>query len=417
MHLRGLDGVRATWYRPGVRVAAAVLVVCAGLAAAAFGGAALVGADEGSGAGAPGAKLAGTQGGETLLAARGQSAAATAPRTLTIVATGDLLIHQPVWARAYQNGGGHYDFRPMFRAMRPTIGRAALAFCHVETPMAPGAPSGYPVFRTPPALARAIAWVGFDACSTASNHSVDQGRTGIRETLRALDRAGVRHTGTARTAREARRILVLEADGIRVALLSATYGTNGIPVPDPWNVNLIRPDQLLRHARRARRLGADVVVVNLHWGAEYVHAPTAEQLRVARALLRSRAVDVIVGQHAHVVQPIRRMQGRFVVFGEGNFLSAQSTACCPGPTQDGLAAVLRVRVADDDVSVVRADYVPIYVRRPDYVVVPVGRRLRQLAAAGRSGSAEASALRASRQRTVSVVGQTRWTRPLPGRAP
>jgi hypothetical protein len=75
-----------------------------------------------------------------------------------------------------------------------------------------------------------------------------------------------------------------------------------------------------------------------------------------------------------------------------------------------------VRVADDDVSVVRADYVPIYVRRPDYVVVPVGRRLRQLAAAGRSGTAEASVLRASRQRTVSIVGQTRWTRPLPGRA-
>jgi poly-gamma-glutamate capsule biosynthesis protein CapA/YwtB (metallophosphatase superfamily) len=396
-----------------VRIAAAAIVVCAGLAAAAFGGAALVGAHGEGGADAPGAMVSDTPG-ESIAAA---SAAATAPRTLTIVATGDLLIHQPVWARAYQDGGGHYDFRPMFRAMRPTIGRAALAFCHVETPMAPGAPSGYPVFRTPPALARAIAWAGFDACSTASNHSVDQGRTGIRETLRALDRAGVRHTGTARTAREARRILVLDADGIRVALLSATYGTNGIPVPDPWNVNLIRPDQLLRHARRARRLGADVVVVNLHWGAEYVHARTAEQLRVARALLHSRAVDVIVGQHAHVVQPIRRMQGRFVVFGEGNFLSAQSTACCPGPTQDGLAAVLRVRVADDDVSVVRADYVPIYVRRPDYLVVPVGRRLRQLKAAGRSGSAEASALRASRQRTVSVVGQTRWTRPLPGRAP
>jgi poly-gamma-glutamate synthesis protein (capsule biosynthesis protein) len=239
----------------------------------------------------------------------------------------------------------------------------------------------------------------------------------VRETLRALDRAGVRHTGTSRTAREARRILVLDADGIRVALISATYGTNGIPVPDPWNVNLIQPDRILRHARRARGLGADVVVVNLHWGTEYVHAPTAEQLRVARALLNSRAVDVIVGQHAHVVQPIRRLSGRFVVFGEGNFLSAQSTACCPGPTQDGLAAVLRVRVEGDDVAVVRADYVPIYVRRPDYVVLPVGRRLRQLAAAGRSWTAEASALRASRQRTVSVVGRTRWTRPLPGRAP
>ena len=402
-----------------MRFAAAALLVCA-LAAASFGGAALVAGDrEGSNtADAPIGERGELGPAGALVAARGQSGAdATAPRTLAIVATGDLLVHQPVWARAYANGGGRYDFRPMFRAMRPTIRRAALAFCHVESPMAPGAPSGYPVFRTPPALAHAIAWAGFDACSTASNHSVDQGRTGIRETLRALDRAGVRHTGTARTAREARRILVLDADGVRVALLSATYGTNGLPVPAPWSVNLMRPDRILRHARRAKRLGADVVVVNLHWGAEYVHAPTAKQLRVARVLLRSRAVDVIVGQHAHVVQPIRRLRRRFVVFGAGNFLSAQSTACCPGPTQDGLAAVIRLVVTGDDVSVTRADYVPAYVRRPDYVVLPVGRRLRQLAAAGRSGSAEASALRASRRRTVGVVGSTRWTRPLPGRAP
>ena len=383
---RGIDSV--------VRFAAAAVVSCAALAAAPCGGALP----------APAAQTS-------------AGAAAAAPRTLTIVATGDLLIHQPVWARAYANGGGRYDFRPMFRAMRPTIRQAGLAFCHVETPLAPGTPSGYPVFRTPPALASAIARAGFDACSTASNHSVDQGRVGIRETLRALDRAGVRHTGTARTAREARRILILDADGVRVALLSATYGTNGIPVPAPWSVNRIQPDRILRHARRAKRLGADVVVVNLHWGAEYVHAPTAAQVRVARVLLRSRAVDVIVGQHAHVVQPIRRLRGRFVVFGEGNFLSAQRTACCPGPTQDGLAAVLRLLVTEDDVAVTRADYVPIYVRRPDYVVVPVGRRLRQLAAAGQSWTSEASALRASRRRTVGVVGSTRWTRPLPGRAP
>jgi len=376
-----------------VRYVTVALVACASLAAAAPGGAAL------------------------LISDRASQASEADARTLTIVATGDLLIHQPVWARALANARGGYDFRPMFRAMRPTIRQAALALCHAETPMGPGAPSGYPVFRTPPALARAIAWAGFDACSTASNHSVDQGRTGIRTTLQALDRAGVRHTGTARSWREARRSLILDADGVRVALLSATYGTNGIPVPDPWNVNLIRPARILDQARRARRLGADVVVVNLHWGAEYVHAPTAEQLRVARALLRSRAVDLIVGQHAHVVQPIRRLRGRLVVFGEGNFLSAQSTACCPGPTQDGFAAVIRVRVTEDDVSVTRADYVPIYVRRPDFVVLPVGRRLRQLAAAERSWTAEASALRASYRRTVAVVGRTGWTRPLPGRAP
>ena len=338
----------------------------------------------------------------------------TAPvQDLTIVATGDLLIHQPVWDRALVNGNGVYRFRPMFAAIRPTIRGADLALCHMETPLGPGRPSGFPIFNTPPALAYAVKWAGFDACTTASNHSVDQGRAGVRSTILALRRAGLRHTGTARSRREAQRILLMDVEGLKVAILAATYSTNGLPLPSPWSVKLIRPAQIIRDARRARRLGAELVIVNLHWGVEYVHTPTADQIRVARQLRRSGAVDLIVGQHAHVVQPIRRLWGRFVVYGEGNFLSAQTSQCCPGPTQDGLVAVARVRVAGAKVTVRRVDYVPIYVRRPDFVVVPVGARLGQLARAGRSGSAEAAALRESRRRTTAVVGQTRWTRRLP----
>ncbi|HEU4448474.1 MAG TPA: CapA family protein [Gaiellaceae bacterium] len=337
-------------------------------------------------------------------------------RTLTLVASGDLLIHQPVWARALALGGGErYDFRPLFRATRPLLRGADLALCHVETPLRRGAPSGYPVFRTPPALARAIAWAGWDACSTASNHSVDQGMPGVRTTLRALGRAGVRHAGTARTRRESRRITLLDVGGVRIALLSYTYGTNGIPPPTSWSVNLIDARGIARDGRRARRRGADFVVVNLHWGAEYVHAPTSDQRTLARRLLRRRAVDLVLGQHAHVVQPIGRVRRRFVVYGEGNFLSAQSSACCPGPTQDGLVAVVRLRVEGGRARVRRVDYVPIYVRRPDYVVLPVGRRLRYLARHGGSASAEASALRASWRRTVDVVGRSARTRPLAGR--
>lgn len=387
----GLDCVRPAWYRLRVRTFLVAAVAVVALAVPASGLAVL----------APG-------GGDGL------GSATPDVRKLTIVASGDLLIHQPVWARALANGGDRYDFRPMFRALRPLLRGATLAFCHAETPMGPGTPSGYPVFNTPPGLARAIAWAGFDACSAASNHSVDQGLDGIRTTLRALDRAGVRHAGIARSRREARRITMLDADGVQVALLSYTYGTNGIPVPRAWAVNLIRPAQIRLDARRATRLGADLVLVNLHWGTEYVHQPTSQQRDVARRILRSRAVDLILGQHAHVVQPIGRLRGRFVVFGEGNLLSAQTSACCPGPTQDGLVAVVRVHVEGGRVSVGRVDYVPIYVRRPDFVVLPVRHRLRQLRRLDRSSSAEASLLRASYRRTVSVVGSSRRTRPLPG---
>ncbi|MGH2995701.1 MAG: CapA family protein [Gaiellaceae bacterium] len=335
-------------------------------------------------------------------------------RELAIVASGDLLIHQPVWAQALANGRGRYDFRPMFQAIRPIVRRADLAICHVETPMGAGALSGFPVFNSPPELARAIAWAGWDACTTASNHSVDRGLTGVTTTLRALERAGVRHAGTARSPRESNRILLLEAKGVRVALLSYTYGTNGIPAPTPWAVSLLSRARVAADARQARRLGADLVIASFHWGVEYVHEPTSEQRTLAHALLRRGTVDLILGQHAHVVQPIRRLHGRFVVFGEGNLLSAQSTACCPGPTQDGLIAVVRARTIGERVTVTRVDYVPVWVERPTFVVRPVRSSLAVLRRRGLAPSSLAAALATSWQRTTGVVGRTPWTRPLDG---
>jgi hypothetical protein len=104
----------------------------------------------------------------------------------TVAATGDFLIHTPVAARALSNGGGRrYDFRPMFASIRPWVAGADLALCHVETPLVPGPVQGYPSFRTPPGLARSIRATGWDACSTASNHTLDAGQYGIGTTLDA----------------------------------------------------------------------------------------------------------------------------------------------------------------------------------------------------------------------------------------
>jgi poly-gamma-glutamate synthesis protein (capsule biosynthesis protein) len=341
--------------------------------------------------------------------------AASAPdtRTFDIVAGGDLLIHAPIWERAAALGGGRYDFRPLLAQVRPIVSRAALALCHVETPMGAGPPTGYPVFNSPKELASAIAWTGWDACSTASNHSVDKGQDGITSTAAALDAAGIRHTGSFRTRAEARRILFLPVRGLEIAFLSYTYGTNGVPAPHSWSVNLISTSKVVADARRARRLGADFIVVNMHWGDEYVHEPNMQQRDLARYLLRRRLVDVIVGQHVHVVQPIRRVAGRFVVFGEGNLLSNQTAACCPAESQDGLIAVIHVRAVGDEATVTGVDYVPTYVEHPNLVVQPVGTRLRELVAAGSGGSPLAMALRASYARTVGYAGRTRSIRPLP----
>ncbi|CAB4921054.1 unannotated protein [freshwater metagenome] len=336
----------------------------------------------------------------------------TAPVNLTIAATGDFLIHSPVWLRAAANGGGHrYDFAPMFRYIRPYIRGADLAFCHMETPLTRKAPSGYPIFNTPPGLVRAIVSTGWDACSTASNHSLDQGQFGIDATLSTLRRHGIDAAGTARSARGARRIVLLRAKGVTVAFLAYTAVSNGQIEPHPWSVAWANPAEILSDARRARRAGADAVVVNLHWGDEYATQPSAFQVALARRLTASRDITAVIGQHAHVVEPIRRINGKLVVFGEGNLISNQTPSCCAPGAQDGLLALLRLRVVPGGAARLRrVDYVPLWVRHPDYAVLPVRRALVH-------GLAPAGELKASWRRTVGTVGRRRVYAPWAARRP
>ena len=196
---------------------------------------------------------------------------------LVVEASGDLLIHSAVFDRALVLGGGrHYDFAPMFAQIKPYIEGADLALCHVETPMTPAPPTGYPTFNTPPDLATAIRQTGWRACSTAGTHSLDQGQTGVDDTIRALDRAGVAHTGTFSSAAAQQTPLIMTVKGVRVAFLAYTDITNGIPSPHPWSVNRANAAQILSDAHRARLDGAQAVIVNLHWGDQY--ALPAQQL-------------------------------------------------------------------------------------------------------------------------------------------
>src|SRR3954447_5063462 len=151
---------------------------------------------------------------------------------LTIGVSGDLLPHLPIVARAHVLAGRRgYDFRPMLRPIRGWVRSNSLSFCHVETPLTPAPPAGYPRFNSPPALARAVAATGFGACSTASTHSRDRGQAGIDATRRALARAGIRATGSFSSSGERRRPLLLHARGVAVAFLAYTQMTNGIRSP------------------------------------------------------------------------------------------------------------------------------------------------------------------------------------------
>ena len=331
--------------------------------------------------------------------------------SFTLAASGDLLIHQPVWVRARADGGGHYDFRPMLRYVKPIIAKADVALCHIETPMSDRPPAGYPKFNTPSALARAVKWGGWDVCDTASNHSLDQGQAGIDSTGVALRRAGVLHTGSFRSAAAQRRITMLTVRGVKVALLAYTETTNGIALPHSWSVNLARAGTIRADARRARAQGAQVVVVNIHWGDEYHSRPSAFQRRLAAAIMRGHLVTALVGQHVHVVQPIARVHGRLVVYGEGNLLSGQTAACCPPATQDGLIALLGISVDGQIARVTHVTYVPTWVRHPDFAVLPIRIGLQ------RGFASIIATLRKSWRRTVARAGRVSGVTPDPARAP
>jgi poly-gamma-glutamate synthesis protein (capsule biosynthesis protein) len=338
-------------------------------------------------------------------------------RTFDIVTAGDILPHPSISRTAQSYGNGTYDFRPMFAALRPLVSRAALAICHLEIPLTNRPPAMDPTFTAPTQVAAAIAWTGWDACSTASNHTLDQYQDGVDSTLAALDRAGVEHAGSYSSAEDATKITMLDAQGVKVAFLAYTYGTNGIPLPNPWTVNLMSFDKIKADADAARAQGADLVIVNLHWGTQYQHDPDAEQHELANRLLQAGVVDAIVGEHAHFVQPLARIGGRFVSFGQGNLLASQYPFGFPIDTLDGIVTVIHVRVAAGKPTITGMDYVPTFIERPQFRVVPVGAELARLQASGQGSSGLADQLEASYERTVAAVGRGPQIHPIPASLP
>lgn len=308
-----------------------------------------------------------------------KDAPSSSTKRFTIVATGDILTHSTVYEKALENGGSHYDFTPMFRKVRPLLSAADIAICHLETPLSPDnkSLSSFPTFNVPHQLANAIGNAGYDYCSTASNHSYDRGPQGVMATLDVLDKAGVRHNGTARRSGAADRPELIEVNGVEVGFLSYTYGLNGreLPADESWLVDVIDTQAISREARAARRAGADFVVVSLHWGLEYQVAPSADQRTLAKRLLRTNAIDLILGHHAHVVQPIGRVGQDYVVYGMGNFLADQSIACCAEDTRHGVLVKIEVQGKSNDLQAERVTYTPTWVPHGNYVITPVASAL------------------------------------------
>lgn len=259
---------------------------------------------------------------------------ASAPTTeITILAVGDLMGHSPQRNAAKTSDG--YDFSPCFAPVASRIQAADLAIGNLETPLA-GADagySGYPAFNNPDEYAEALRAAGFDVLTTANNHCLDRGMSGLSRTRDTLEALGIACTGTARTQQEAKNILMLDVDGIKVAILAYTYGMNGLSAPSgkSWAVNVIDEKAMTSAVKEARAQGADIVIVSIHNGVEYDREPSAAQEALELAMVDTGA-DVVLGSHPHVIQPMEIVEATredgsareaLVIHSLGNFVSSQ----------------------------------------------------------------------------------------------
>ena len=246
---------------------------------------------------------------------------------VTVVATGDVLLHERLWTTAKRDGdNGRWDFAPLMSSVKPLVQKADLAIAHLETPLArAGGPyHGYPLFQGPPQIATALKQTGYDLCTTASNHSFDGGAAGVDRTLDTLDRVGLKHAGTARSRAEAEQITIVDVGGVKVASLSFTFGFNGLPYPngETWRAGTISARTIKLKAQEARDRGAELVLVSCHWGTEYSNKLNDQQREIGPQLLADSNIDLVIGHHAHVVQPMQEIDGKWVAYGLGNLVAA-----------------------------------------------------------------------------------------------
>ena len=338
-----------------------------------------------------------------------------ASRSFTFIATGELLIHEFVADAADSYGSIGFDFSPMFKRVAPIISGADLAICHLETPLSTdnSVLEYYPTFQVPYELADAIKFAGYEGCSIASNHLLDNGIKGLEATIGHLESSGIKANGGSTKSGNTMPSL-FNPGGISVAHFSYTdlmnCDVNGscggaiLPIDPPWLVNHLEVKKIINDAETAVRDGAEFVIVSLHWGKAYSSEISASQEEVINKLLSSDSVDLIVGHGAHVIQPVLRISNKYAVAGIGNFLSNQPgderrlCSQCPESTQDGMITWFNIsEFPDGNISVTDAGYVPTWVDRSTYEIVPIG--------VSEPDNVEPADIRRSENRTSGVIGE------------
>jgi poly-gamma-glutamate synthesis protein (capsule biosynthesis protein) len=244
--------------------------------------------------------------------------------SLSFVATGDALIHGAVYSTAHKNG--IYDFKPMLALVKPIIEPYDLAFYNQETIFA-GKEIGYshyPRFNTPSEFGDATIDAGFNIVALSNNHSYDKGENGVLNAIGYWKSQSVMYNGINDSFQMQDNIQVMTKNNISYALVSYTTVNNGLNTPTgkEYLVNYYSDERAKRDIEYLKEKQVDVIIISMHWGNEYTHVPIENQKRIAN-YLSELGVNIIVGHHPHVLQPIEKINNTIVMYSLGNFISAQ----------------------------------------------------------------------------------------------
>lgn len=286
---------------------------------------------------------------------------------ISLLFMGDIMGHDEQ-IRSAENPETHeFNYDEVFSYIKPIITEADIAIANFEVTLAGPPYKGYPQFSSPAELASACKNAGIDYLVTANNHAADRGMMGILSTISKLDSMGIPHTGTFPdvSSRDSLTPLMIHRNGISIALLNYTYGTNGNNVPEPVIVNMLDKELITNDIIRAKSNNADIIILFLHWGTEYDTIPSKSQTDLAE-YFQSAGVDLVIGSHPHVLQKMVRLDRTcsendgIVVYSLGNFISNQRK-----PKTDG-GSMVRIELSRDSdrYSVSNAGYYLTWVYAP-----------------------------------------------------
>lgn len=285
-------------------------------------------------------------------------------QTLRLMFAGDIM-SQLSQIESAEIGGGQYDYTPCFQYIKPILETADVAIGNLECTL-PGHPpyTGYPNFKSPDNLAKALKINGFDILVTANNHSLDAGLSGLNSTVKTIRHEGFMHTGTFANSDKKRLMypMIFYKKGFKIALLNYTHHTNSIPLPAPSIVNRLDVAQIKKDIAEARRQKPDLIITFLHWGEEYHLDEDSNQREVAKQL-HIAGSHLVVGGHPHVVQPIKNehitIGGKtyyfLTAYSLGNFISSQPFA----NTEGGIIFEVNLRKENGRVTLDDYHYIPV----------------------------------------------------------